>query len=250
LRRVGAQLLHRLDIDRAERAAVRRLERRGLDVAETFDGMVAVRGLLDPVSGATLLAAIDAKVQPTRGDLTDERTWSQRRADALADITRDWLDFGDTPQVGGQRPHLSVLVDLQSLAGVPGSDSPHLEWVGPVTAEQARLLACDAEVSRVITDGPSQVLDVGRTTRTIPPAIRRAVTARDRHCVADGCLRASHHCDVHHIVFWRDGGPTSLDNLALLCRRHHVFVHQRGWQVQQQTDGSMRLLPPPSYAPP
>lgn len=250
LRRVGAELLHRLDVDKAERAAVRRLERRGLDIAETFDGMVAVRGMLDPIAGATLMTAIDAKVQPTRGDLTDERSWSQRRADALTEITREWLDFGEPPQVGGQRPHVSVIVDVRTLAKEPGSGPGHVEWAGPLTAEEARMVACDAGVSRIVSDGPSQILDVGRATRTIPPAIRRAVVARDRHCVADGCYRSAAHCDVHHIVFWENGGETSLDNLALLCRRHHGFVHQRGWQVQQQADGSMRFLPRRSHAPP
>ena len=250
LRRVSAELLHRLDVERAEEAAVRRLERRGLDIAETFDGMVAVSGLLDPVTGATLLAAVDAKVQPTRGDDIDLRTWSQRRADALSDICREWLELGDTPQVGGQRPHVAVRVDLATLRKDLGTGPAQLEWVGPITGEQARLLACDASVSRILTDGPGQVLDVGRATRTIPPGIRRAVIARDVTCAATGCYRAPQHCDVHHIVFWANGGTTSLNNLVLLCRRHHGFVHERGWRPVRDGDGSMALLPPRSKSPP
>ena len=250
LRRVGADLLHRLDVERAEKAAVRRLERRGLDIAETFDGMVAVNGLLDPVSGASLLAAVDAKVQPTRGDDSDQRTWSQRRADGLSDICREWMDLGDTPTIGGHRPHLSVLIDLATLRKEEASGSANLEWVGPITAEQARMIACDASVSRILTDGPSQILDVGRATRTIPPAIRRAVVARDVNCVANGCYRAPQHCDVHHIVFWQNGGSTSLDNLVLLCRRHHGYVHERGWQVLRDDDGRRSLIPPTSRPPP
>ena len=99
-------------------------------------------------------------------------------------------------------------------------------------------------------DGPSQVLDVGRATRTVPPAIRRAVITRDRTCVAPGCHAPPQHCDAHHIVFWEDGGPTSLPNLALLCRRHHRFVHQHGWHVTERDDGSKTLVPPNAHPPP
>ncbi len=244
LRRVGAELLHRLDADRADRAAVRRLERRGLDLAETFDGMVAVSGLLDPVAGATVLAAVDAIVTPTRGDTSDERSWAQRRADALTQICRSSLDAGDAPLGGGVRPHLSVIVDLAVLRKQPGCGTAELSWSGPITSEQARMLACDSGVSRIVTDGPGRVLDVGRVTRSIPPAIRRAVVARDRHCVASGCYASSQHCDVHHKVFWEDGGATSLANCVLLCRRHHGFVHLRGWTVAERDDGSQTLVPP------
>ena len=131
LSRVGQELLHRLDVDKAEQAAVRRLERRGLDIAETLGGMVAVRGLLDPVAGASLLTAVDAKVRRTRGDLEDSRSWSQRRADALAEITDEWLSRGGpsgrraTASLVGDRRH-RVLAQGPGLcggtAGVGGAD--------------------------------------------------------------------------------------------------------------------------------
>lgn len=252
LRRVGAELLHRLDVDRAEQAAVRRLERRGLSVGETFDGMVAVNGLLDPVSGAMLMAALDANVSPTRENDTDLRSWPQRRADALADICHEWLDMqaGDSRRSPGRKPHLSVLVDVRTLRNETGAGTADLDWTGPITAEESRMIACDSSVSRVLTDGPSQVLDIGRSTRTIPPGIRRGVVVRDRTCIADGCYRGPQHCDVHHIVFWEDGGPTSLSNLALLCRRHHRLVHQRGWRVLDGQDGTKSLVRPSGLSPP
>ena len=249
LKRVGQELLYRLDADAAEAAAVRRLDRRGLNLAETFDGMVSVSGLLDPVAGATVLAAIDAVVSLTRGDDTDHRSWPQRRADALEQICRGWLDAGAAPVVGGVRPHLSVIVDVATLRKDAGHGLAELAWSGPLTAEEVRMLGCDAAVSRVVMSGPSQILDVGRVTRTIPPALRRAVTVRDRHCVAPGCHAVAHHCDVHHIVFWEDGGSTSLDNCVLLCRRHHRMVHLRGWRVSDDA-GSKGLSPPEGRAPP
>jgi hypothetical protein len=249
LRRVGAELLHRLDVDRADRAAARRLERRGLDLAETFDGMVAVSGLLDPVAGATVMTAVEALVAPTRSDDTDHRSGAQRRADALTEVCRAFLDSGQAPVEGGVRPHVSVVVDVSALRREPGCGTGHLSWVGPVTAEQARMLACDAGISRVVTDGASQVLDVGRVTRSIPPALRRAVAVRDRCCVAPGCHAPPPRCDVHHVIFWEDGGATSLDNCVLLCRRHHGYVHVRGWRVHESADG-VRTLRPPTWQPP
>lgn len=250
LKRVGQELLHQLEVERAEQAAVRRLERRGLDLAETLGGMVSVSGVLDPVSGATVLTAIDSLVSPTRGDDSDERTWSQRRADALTEICRRHLDSGEAPVSGGVRPHLSIVVDLATLQQRPGCGPAELAWVGPITAEQARLQACDAVVSRVVVDGTSQVLDVGRVTRTIPPALRRAVTVRDGGCVAPGCHTQPVHCEVHHVVFWEDGGSTSLDNCVMLCRRHHGFVHARGWSVVLTPGGVWTLAPPGGPAPP
>jgi hypothetical protein len=258
LRRVGDRLIHCFDRDRADEQAIRRLERRGLSVAETYDGMVSVNGLLDPVSGALLLTALNAKGRPSSADhgdghgaadpSADFRTPAQRRADALADICADWLEGINTASVGGVRPHLSVIVDHATLASTahdrrdvaPGQ----LAWVGPVTASEAQLIGCDSTVSRIVMDGESQVVDVGRATRTIPPALRRAVVARDRSCVAAGCGRLPEHCDVHHIVFWEHGGETSLDNTVLLCRHHHRLVHLKQWRVVVDTTGRRTLQPP------
>lgn len=250
LKRVSQHLLHQVDVDRADAAAVRRLDRRGLTVAETLDGMVRIDGLLDPVTGATIATAIDALVLPTRSDPADDRTWPQRRADALADICRHYLDTGDAPVTGGIRPHLSVLVDLATLRNDPGCGGTDLPGAGTITAQQARQLACDASICRIITDGPSQIIDVGRATRTIPPALRRAVIARDRTCIAPGCHAPPQRCEVHHIIFWADGGHTTLANTTLVCLRHHTHIHARGWQVHTRPDGTDTLLPPGARPPP
>jgi hypothetical protein len=270
LRRVGDRLVHCFDRERADEAAIRKLDRRGLSVSETMDGMVSVNGLLDPVTGALLMTALDAKLAPcgnTHGDghgadsagadstgdaaAGDElRTWAQRRADALAEICQEWLQDINTATVGGVRPHLSVIVDHATLAAragdgpVVGTEPAQLAWVGPITGTEAQLIGCDATVSRVVTDGASQILDVGRATRTIPPALRRAVVARDRTCVGPGCHRSPEHCDVHHIVFWEHGGDTSLENTVLLCRRHHRLVHLKQWRVVIEPNGTRTLSPP------
>ena len=89
-------------------------------------------------------------------------------------------------------------------------------------------MTCDACISRVITGGRSEVLDVGRSTRTIPIAMWRALVARDRGCSHPLCDRPAAWCDGHHVVHWADGGETKLENLRLLCRRHHRMVHEGG----------------------
>jgi Restriction endonuclease len=111
-----------------------------------------------------------------------------------------------------------------------------------VSAETSRRLACEA--SRVVMrhDGEGQGLDVGRRTRTIPPALRRALQARDRGCRFPGCR--VRHAQGHHIHHWANGGPTRLENLALLCRRHHRAVHEEGYRVERDPDGTLRFSTP------
>jgi hypothetical protein len=232
--------------------------------------MVSISGLLDPITGSLLMTALNTRMRPTaptNGDGHDEaeaaeardeqRSWAQRRTDALGDICSDWLEQCNGHEVAGVRPHLSVLVDHATLASGGKVDEgrgsiddrrsigpAQLAWVGPITSNEAQLIGCDATVSRVLMSGPSQILDVGRATRTIPPALRRAVSARDRTCVGPGCERPPEHCDVHHVVFWEHGGNTSLENTVLLCRRHHRLVHLKQWRVVIEATGRRRLMPP------
>jgi 5-methylcytosine-specific restriction endonuclease McrA len=90
---------------------------------------------------------------------------------------------------------------------------------------------------RVVMAGRSEPVDVGRKTAVVPPAMRRAVIVRDRHCRFPGCDRPHRWCDAHHVVHWADGGSTAVQNLVLLCRRHHRLVHDRGGFRLQMQDG-------------
>jgi Domain of unknown function (DUF222)/HNH endonuclease len=217
--------------------------RRSLHASVSFLGMVRVDGDLDPETGETLLTALGAALDAeARSGPADDRTPAQRRADALAEICRQWLDRSDRPIVAGERPHVTVTVDVGSLA--PSGDGPdasvhttELDHVGPVDPHTARRLACDASVMRVVLSGRSEPLDVGRRTAVIPPAMRRAVILRDRRCRFPGCDRPHPWCDAHHVVHWADGGPTAVGNLLLLCRRHHRMVHQRGGFRLELLDG-------------
>jgi len=216
-----------LDHDDSDGAMQR--SRRRLSVASTFEGMVHGEFELDPEGGEAVIAALRALSETT--DESDDRTSAQRRADALVELCRDYLDHGNTPVKGGEKPHISLLVSLEALTGGAGQPC-ELDEAGVISAEAARRLACDAGISRIITDGASEPLDVGRRTRTIPPAIRRALVLRDGGCVIAGCDRPPRWCDAHHRRHWLDGGPTSLDNLELLCRRHHGLEH-RGVALQR-----------------
>jgi Domain of unknown function (DUF222)/HNH endonuclease len=284
LRRAVAHLQQVTDPEGADAQAERRWGRRGLWVAPTWEGMVALQGLLEPEGGHILVAALEPLARPH--DAADDRSGDQRRADALVELARRNLENGQLPQTGGVRPQLLVTVDLDSLLGHPGALGGELGGMGPLSPEACRRLACDGAVTRVLVSrhpgghqgdpgghhphddvgregslarwlqtamdllppvlggAPSQPLDVGRASRVISPAQRSALAVRDGGCVVPDCDRPLAWCEGHHLVHWLEGGPTDLDNLALLCRAHHRAVHEGGWQLTRGPDGRYTATPP------
>ena len=203
-------------------------EGRQLHASVTWDATVALDGVLDPDSGAVVLAALDAAIDADRDQSgADTRSRPQRRVDALALICRHYLDTARLPVTGGERPHLAVTVDLGTLT--TGQGSGRSDHGVTLSAATARLLACDAAVHPILLRG-SQPLDIGRRTRTVPTAVRRALVVRDGGCRFPGCDRPPAWTDAHHITHWADGGATALANLILLCRRHHRLLHH-GWTL-------------------
>jgi Domain of unknown function (DUF222)/HNH endonuclease len=207
--------------------------RRRFHASRTLSGMVRVDGDLDPLTGDALLAALGAiaDVEAKGQDAKDDRrSMAQRRADAIGQVCLSYLDRSDRPKVAGERPHVGLLVDLETLK--EGSSSvegiAELEHSGPVGAAIARQVACDSSISRIVMGPSSEPLDVGRKTQVVPPAMRRALAARDRGCRFPGCDRPPGWTDAHHVIHWADGGSTALTNLVLLCRRHHRMVHRPG----------------------
>jgi len=112
-----------------------------------------------------------------------------------------------------------------------------IEGFGPIPRITAERLVCDCAIARLVMSAEGEVLDLGRRTRTISRALRRAIVLRDRHCQFPGCRAPAAWCDVHHLVHWLHGGTTDLDNCALLCRRHHVAVHEGGWKLERGPNG-------------
>jgi hypothetical protein len=321
VRQAADHLCQVADPEGAERAAAHHHARRGVWVSPTWQGMVAIDGLLDPEAGSIVQAALEPLARPA--DANDERTGRQRAADALTELARRSLEGGWLPKAGGVRPQLLVTVDLDSLLGRPGGLGGETGWAGPLDREACRRLACDGMVTRVLVsrhpshaqaeqgaddpaergpaalgpddpqaDGagglgeatevtghlrgaadaiggrggaaasvaawlgaaaaklppvlggaPRQPLDVGRATRVVAPAQRSALAVRDQGCVFPDCDRPLPWCDAHHLWHWADGGPTDLNNLALLCRAHHRQVHEGGWRLIRGPDGRFSAHP-------
>ena len=252
------------------REAARQHKSRALHAFQDEDGMVVLRGRLAPEAGALLLKALAAareklyqraragETVPRLNDLAAEpSTMAQQRADALSLLAESALHHELDPGAPGERYQVVVHVDAAVLADPDQPGQSVLEEGVCVSAETSRRLACDA--SRVVMrhDEEGHLLDVGARTRTIPPALRRALHHRDRSCRFPGC--GGRFTQGHHLRHWAQGGPTTLSNLALLCRRHHRAVHEEGYEVAREPDGALcfrrpdgRLLPevpPPTPVP-
>ena len=198
---------------------------RGVSLSESLGGMGHIEGWTTPSALQALRAALEALMPPPLPG--DTRTPRQRRHDALEDLARHFLDHGDPPTVGGEKPHINLVCDLPALRGVAGAlhetENGHL-----VTVMELRALACDCSLSRIVFGPDGEIIDVGRRTRVVPTALRRALIARDRHCTWPECDRDPRWCDAHHIEHWANGGKTEASNLRLLCRYHHTLTHQQG----------------------
>jgi 5-methylcytosine-specific restriction endonuclease McrA len=243
---------------------------RALHVYQDEDGTMVLRGRLAPEVGALLLRALaaaretlyqkgrsqEAATRPA--DPSAERpTMAQQQADALALLAETALHHELDPGAPGERYQVVVHVDETALADPEQPGQSVLEDGPRVSAETSRRLGCDA--SRVVMrhDEDGRVVEIGARTRTIPPALRRALLHRDQGCRFPGCgVRVG---QGHHLHHWAQGGPTTLSNLALLCRRHHRAVHEEGYQVDRQPDGALQFrrpdgrplpeVPPPAAVP-
>ena len=212
---------------------------RSLHCSRTFGGQVELRGSLDPATAAPVEAALRVATSDD-DELTGERTPAERRADALADICRFFLDHQSSASTTGRhRPHVNIVVPVDDVAQGRTLDGVLLD------ADAVRALLCDSNVHRVLSDGRSTILDYGRSTRTAPPPLFTAVSLRDGHCrLVPGCDRGPDWCDAHHVVPWEEGGETRLDNLVLGCAHHHHVLHRRRWAQRLDADGSFTVTTP------
>lgn len=211
-------------------------------------GMSRVEGQLDPEGAAILRAALDALSQPLPDPDTgvDVRTAARRRADALIELVGRAAAVGGTTAgaatrgsaaapagseasssaalLGGAKARVIVTIDADVLAGRARGAGVSMQGI-VLAPGVVRRMACDAGVIPMVLGADSSPLDVGRELRLVTRALRTALLVRDRMCSFPGCSVPATWCDAHHVVHWADGGPTSLDNLALLCPRHHAWVH-------------------------
>ncbi|MQA86136.1 MAG: DUF222 domain-containing protein [Streptosporangiales bacterium] len=236
--RAGGHLRRVLDPDGSDKDDERGFDRRWLSIADLLDGASHIEGILDPELAARFKAALDPLAQPADAD--DPRTREQRYADALDTLIR-----------GGQQTHMSVIVDLEALTG--GTTPGLLPGGQAISAADARRIAENAGLSRLLVGPGSLPLDVGREARLVTPALRRALEHRDRSCVVDGCDIPAHLCEADHVIPWVLGGNTSLANTVLCCGFHHKWKtrHPDRIHITRHDDGRITYhIPRPGHWPP
>ncbi|HEY8814020.1 MAG TPA: DUF222 domain-containing protein, partial [Candidatus Dormibacteraeota bacterium] len=225
------------------------VENRSLQISSDDDGAVYLNGVFDPVGGAAIRTALEPLARRSGAD--DHRRYDKRLADALVERSMHDLDNGLVPQTGSQRTHLQVTTSLETLKALDGAPAAELEFSIPISAKAVERLACDCSLTRILLNSDSMVIDVGRAKRVISAPQRKALNARDQHCVWPGCERPASWTSGHHLQHWIHGGGSDLPNLALLCYRHHWNVHEGGWQLVRMETGRFMTVPPTvTFGPP
>lgn len=224
-----------------------------LHLSEIQDGRHELSGSFN---GHTIAAALS--LAETKDGDGESRTLAQRRADAMVAIHQHFLDHQtDLPGTPRRRPHINVVVHANGDGQV--EHACYLDDGDPVRREALGRYLCDGNITRVLSDGRSMILDVGMATRVVSTALRLAIAIRDQHCRFPGCDRPPSWCEAHHVIWWEHGGPTNRDNLVLLCSRHHHLVHKPGWHLELRPDAELIITNPhgrefrsrpPSHAPP
>jgi hypothetical protein len=228
-----------------------------LHLSTTFGGTVVGDLSLDAVAGAELTEAIDARIDHLFDtgvfQADDGLNMAARRAWALRDLVDDGVRPGS--RQGKPRPSVSLLLDERTASGAPidGFDDLlsrrcELTNATPVSPSVAERLLCTCTlttlVERTLADGQIEILGVTDTLRDATWRQRAVLAQRDGGCVFPGCDTAPERCQPHHLHHHEHGGPTTLQNLALLCRFHHHTVHEGGWKLSRAGDGNLRLAKP------
>jgi hypothetical protein len=244
------RLFRRAQLARELETANQRHAARSLQCFVDDDGSVVIRARLAPEQGALMIKAIEAAtltLQEAEDDSCEASgqpdrpvdRLAARKADALGLLAETFLAKGAAPLAAGDRHVVTVHVDEVVLRDETAEGRSELEDIAPLPPATIRRLCCDASLVTIVEDGDGEPLNVGRKTRAIPAAMHRALVARDVGCRYPSCTN-TRFVDAHHIVHWADGGETSLENLTLLCRRHHRHVHEHGFSIAR--DGDRKLL--------
>jgi hypothetical protein len=246
LRKFGQQVLQRIDQDGREPEDKTLAEPvNSLRYRRTTDNRLVATLDVEPETAEVLeglLLALGAPQPPAPG-VSDPRSQAQRYGDALCDIVHLAAKAPEVPSQGGCVPQVSVVMPLDTLTDSVGTAT--LDSGTPLCPEAARRVACDAAIIPIVLNGESVPLDVGRANRLVNVQQRKALIARDHGCAFPGCTRTPRWCDAHHVTHWKDGGPTDLGNLVLLCRYHHRIVHHSEWGIRMM--GGLPYFLPPAW---
>ena len=236
LAHVGADLIAHLDQDGPPPDDEDQLVNELHLTKSSTSGGGRIKGQLDAATFDALKRAIRAALPPVEPDpLGRDKSIGERQAEALGAICEHALDDGYLPTEGGERPHLSAIIDFETLC--KQTRGAGLEFGGTTTAAELRRLACDAKITPIVLGGEGQPLDVGRERRTVTPPQRKAIAARDRGCAYPGCDKTPNWCEVHHIIHWLHGGRTGatpkrphsrISEVVSLCRRDLGLIRKVG----------------------
>jgi hypothetical protein len=236
-------------------------DQRFLRLSAAGDGMTRLIGLLDPESAAVLVAAYDAATSPRLGgprfvdpessargeDLVrDARTTEQLALDSFVELVRLGTE-ADSGVLPAHRPAVRVLVTDRDLARRAGSGRFEGQTV-PISIATVERHVCEAGIVPVLFDTDGQAVNVGREQRRFTPRQRVGLAARDGGCLFPGCDRPPSWCEAHHITPWVEGGRTDLADGVLLCKHHHLMLHNNGWRVERAREDYV-LIPPRSLDP-
>ena len=254
-------------------------EQRGLRCYYDDDGSMIIKGRVPAEQGALIMKALelaldrageslDARVAADKDrDVSAEtprESFSACRADALSELAESYLN--SEPRAGNTADRYQVMVhvsadtlrsdmvhpdnevsaetsETQETPNTLTADISYLEDGPHVSAETSRRIACDCSILKLVEDEQGEPLSIGRKSRVIPPALRRALRARDDGCRFPGCTHRA-YLDGHHLKHWAKGGETSLDNLVQLCRHHHHLVHEGGFSCERTDDGAIVFRDP------
>ncbi len=207
------------------------VEARTLEIKSGGNGWVSIKGFFDSAGAAAVRKALEPLARKAGKD--DKRERERRLADALVELA-----------TGARPAQLQVTASIETLMGLAGAPAADMEFSLPISAKTVERMACDCSVVRVLLGTDSTVIDVGRSTPKVSPAMRKGLQARDGGCRWPGCERPACWSQAHHFRHWIEGGPTKLDNLVLLCYHHHRKVHEGGWQLVKCDDGKLLAIPP------
>ena len=234
---------HEMSGDDGKSLIAKQRDRRKLSFFKSpDDGMYIINGRFDPEAGNRMEAALADEVRRLRNDSNagDLTAFDQRMADALENLV--CADTGDRKP---QRTTLILTAEWdalnQKLAAARLLDGT------PLPIDEALRLACNADIVPSVFDTKNQELWLGRNYRLATEAQRAALIIRDKHCI--GCGRSAVWCEAHHIEEWLKGGRTDIDNLVLVCTSCHHNIHDDGWTVHRDRDGTYELRPPPKPYP-